>query len=63
MVLLIRFILVAIIIYLIVKSFVRFFEEEKRSSQNRHENNYTGNSGSKGVAKDVGEYIDYEEVD
>jgi hypothetical protein len=42
---------------------VRFFEEEKRSSQNRHENNHTGNTGSKGVAKDVGEYIDYEEVD
>lgn len=61
MVLLIRFILISLIIYLIMRSVARFFnglaggnhdpEPEKKDKR------------VKGVPKEVGEYVDYEEVD
>lgn len=58
----IRFILICVIIYLLIRSFVRFFaEEEEKLSRG-------GNRGRKshkknGVSKEIGEYVDYEEVD
>lgn len=61
MILLIRFILVGLIFYLIIRSFRKFWEgeeDEKRKYQ-QGESNISG----KGVSKDVGEYVDYEEVD
>ncbi|HUU99816.1 MAG TPA: hypothetical protein VMW32_02525 [Bacteroidales bacterium] len=63
MVLLIRFVLVSIIVYLIIRSFARFFEEQKRTSQHRQEDDNKGKAKNKGVSKEVGEFIDYEEVD
>jgi hypothetical protein len=64
MTLLIRFILVSLIIYLLFRSFVRFFAEEEDSSHKRNEKHYNDQSSkSKGVSKEVGEYVDYEEVD
>lgn len=59
---LIRFVLIGLIVYLIVRSFTRIGDSGKSS---------TGMSGqgkdskinSKGVSKKIGEYIDYEELD
>ena len=64
MILLIRFILVSLIIYLFIRSFVRFFAEEEDSRNNRDHGNYhKSEPQNKGVSKEIGEYVDYEEVD
>jgi len=60
MVLLIRVVLVAAIIYLLVKSFVNFFADEAEKEERREKERSTK---QKGVSKEVGEYVDYEEVD
>ena len=62
MTLLIRFVLVSIIIYLLFRSFFRFFEQQNSSSRDR-ENHHEKEAKSKGVSKEIGEYVDYEEVD
>ena len=62
MTLLIRFILISIIIYLIIKPFVRFFQDTD-SSEQKGKAGTKDDPKSKGVSKDVGEYVDYEEVD
>lgn len=62
MTLLIRFVLVSIIIYLLFRSFFRFFEEQNSSSRNR-EDHHEKEAKAKGVSKKIGEYVDYEEVD
>lgn len=62
MVLLIRFILITLIIYLIIRSFARYARTEgpvirgKESDDNSRVKN-------KGVSKEIGEYIDYEEIE
>ncbi len=60
MVLLIRVVLVATIIYLLGKSFVNFFADEAEKEERREKER---NTKQKGVSKEVGEYVDYEEVD
>lgn len=60
MTLLIRFVLIVIIIYLLVRSFVIYFAENDTSD---HDHDNQKNSKSKGVSKKVGEYVDYEDVD
>lgn len=62
MILLIRVILVSMIIYLLIRSFVRYFAEEEDKHQVR-ERKYSEEKKPKGVSKELGEYIDYEEVD
>lgn len=63
MILFIRFILVSIIIYLLVRSFVRFFAEDG-SHKNIDQDRFNDpKSKNKGVSKEVGEFVDYEEVD
>jgi large-conductance mechanosensitive channel len=62
MTLLIRFILVSIIIYLLIRSFARYFEEQSSSGRDQ-ENRREKNPKQKGVSKEIGEYVDYEEVD
>ncbi len=62
MALLIRFILVSIIIYLIIRSFNRYFEEMNSDARER-EQKQENTSKSKGISKEIGEYTDYEEVD
>jgi hypothetical protein len=62
MILLIRFVLVSVIIYLLIRSFARYFEEQE-SSASDHENNQKRETKKKGVSKEIGEYIDYEEVE
>lgn len=59
---LIRFILVGIIIYLLVRSFARYFEEQETDT-GKHEKDNRDNGKTKGVSKEIGEYVDYEEVD
>jgi large-conductance mechanosensitive channel len=61
MILLIRFILVGMIIYLLVRSFARYFAEEKEEHRYR-EDESSKEQKQKGVSKEVGEYIDYEEI-
>ncbi len=62
MVLLVRVILVSLIVYLLIRSFVRFFEDQG-SSAGKPEHDGKNKDRRSGVSKEVGEYIDYEEVD
>jgi len=58
---LIRFALIGLIVYLLVRSFMRFSGEEASSSQRPgpEKNSAT----DKKVSKNIGEYVDYEEID
>ena len=58
---LIRFALIGLIVYLLVRSFMRYGEEETSSTQKSgpEKNNVT----NKKVSKKIGEYVDYEEID
>jgi hypothetical protein len=60
--LLIRYLLVSLIVYLIIRSFVRYNDEEKLSKPTKGQEEGS-NLFAKKVSKEVGEYIDYEEVD
>jgi signal peptidase I len=60
--LLIRFFLISLIVYLIVRSFLRSLavnEPENRRPEPEKGDNIT----IKKVSKEVGEYVDYEEVE
>lgn len=60
--LLIRVFLISLIVYLIIRSFLRSLEiNEPESRKPEPENN--NNVTIKRVSKEVGEYVDYEEVD
>jgi hypothetical protein len=58
---LIRYLLICIIGYLIVRSFVNYGKEEK-SSEGRRETVKRDKSPQKKVSKAIGEYVDYEEI-
>jgi large-conductance mechanosensitive channel len=58
---LIRFALVGLIVYLIVRAFLKYGEDLSQSTKN-HEPEERRNKTSKGVSKKIGEYIDYEDV-
>jgi hypothetical protein len=62
MIILIRFLLVSLIAYLIIRSFRRYVDNEQRSTQ-KHEPDKNSKISSKGVSKKLGEYVDYEEID
>ena len=62
MTILIRVILISLIFYLIIRSFRKFWEVEE-SEKSRSQKGKNSNISSKGVSKDTGEYVDYEEVD
>jgi hypothetical protein len=58
---LVRYILVFLIIYLLIRSFVRYWTEEEPSSGSpgpEKKNKIT----NKKISKKIGEYIDYEEL-
>jgi large-conductance mechanosensitive channel len=59
---LIRFALISLIIYLIVRSFTKYRKAEQ-SSVHKSEQGEDGKINSKGVSKKIGEYIDYEDID
>ena len=62
MILLIRIILIATVIYLIFKSFADFANSQGREDNDRHEPE-PGKKKTNKVSKKVGEYVDYEEVE
>lgn len=57
---LIRYLLICVIGYLIIRSFVKFGQE--KSSGGRSEPVKNEKDVQKKVSKEIGEYIDYEEV-
>jgi hypothetical protein len=56
---LIRYLLICIIGYLIVRSFIKYGGEEKTSGDLHKTDD---KSSSKKISKEIGEYVDYEEV-
>jgi hypothetical protein len=50
------------IIYLLLKSFVRYLKDPQ-PDEKIDGGNTKNDSKSKGVSKEIGEYVDYEEVD
>lgn len=63
MTLLIRFVLISIIVYLLIKNIAGFFTVKDEPRRDHQDYGNGKKSASKGVSKDVGEYVDYEEVD
>lgn len=59
---LIRFALIGLIVYLLVRSFMRFGKEDQQSSQKKSPEKKEDVTIKK-VSKKIGEYVDYEEVD
>jgi large-conductance mechanosensitive channel len=57
----IRFALVGLIVYLIIRSFVKYIEEKKPEPRGS-EPGKRSNTESKKVSKEIGEYVDYEDV-
>ena len=57
---LIRYLLICVIGYLIIRSFVKFGQE--KSSGERREPVKKDNTPPKKVSKEIGEYVDYEEI-
>lgn len=62
MTLLIRFILVSLIVYLLIRSFTRYSNASGESQQQKTPENKDPKNERK-ISKRVGEYIDYEEVE
>jgi hypothetical protein len=58
---LIRYILIGLIVYLIVRSFIKYREGD-RPSVNQNGRDKNEKAVTKKVSKEIGEYIDYEEV-
>lgn len=59
---LVRFALVGLIVYLIIRSFMRF-GEEKGPATHIPDPGKKSKENSQGVSKKIGEYVDFEEVD
>jgi hypothetical protein len=58
---LLRYLLIGLIVYLIVRSFARFGNTSGPSANQSGKDN-NGRQVTKKVSKEIGEYIDYEEV-
>jgi large-conductance mechanosensitive channel len=58
---LIRYLLICLIAYLVVRAFVSFSHEEKKSAD-KHDAGKKEKVPQKKVSKEIGEYIDYEEM-
>jgi len=58
---LIRYLLICIIGFLVVRSIIKFGKDDK-SSTNLHQQGSKDKVTSKKVSKKIGEYIDYEEI-
>ena len=61
MMILIRFVLVSLIVYLIIKSFMRYGEKEHTSIPRPEQDKRSKINGKK-ISKEIGEYVDYEDV-
>ncbi len=58
---LIRFALVSLIIFLIVRSFIRI-GEESNASEKASGGGKKNTEGRKKISKHIGEYVDYEDI-
>jgi len=58
---LIRYLLICLIGYLVVRAFVNFSHEEKTAAE-KHNAEKKEKIPQKKVSKEIGEYIDYEEI-
>jgi large-conductance mechanosensitive channel len=58
---LIRFALVSLIIFLVVRSFIRIGEESS-ASEKAPERGKKSPEGRKKISKHIGEYVDYEDI-
>jgi hypothetical protein len=58
---LIRFILISLIVYLIMRSFMRLGEENTSGKRSDRPEN-KGKAETKKISKNVGEYVDFEEI-
>jgi hypothetical protein len=58
---LIRFFLIGLIVYLIVRSFFRYGDRDRPAAGQNSQGN-SGKTAGKKVSKEIGEYIDYEEL-
>jgi hypothetical protein len=58
---LIRYLLIGLVVYLIVRSF-RVFGESADKSDKIKEPHETNKANGKKISKSVGEYVDYEEI-
>lgn len=58
-----RILLFALIIFLIVKMFLPTFRTSKQTDNKKNDIKMTGEKKKKHISKDVGEYVDYEEMD
>jgi len=61
MIIIIRFVLISVIIYLIIRSFANFGKEEDHASAKS--DSVDRNDTGKKISKEIGEYVDYEEID
>jgi len=61
MTLLIRVVLISLIVFLLIRSFIRYWAEGDNSGQ-KEEKESTARKTKKGVPKEIGEYVDYEEL-
>ena len=59
---LIRFALIGLIVYLLLRSFMRYGQEDSQSTQKQTPEK-KDSSSTKKISKKIGEYVDYEEVD
>lgn len=58
---LLRYLLICLIGYLLVRSFVNYGREEKHSAE-KHDSGKKDKIPQKKVSKAIGEYVDYEEI-
>lgn len=58
---LVRYILIVLIGYLIIRSFIRYGEEGKSDGGSKNKER-TSNPSAKKISKEIGEYVDYEEI-
>jgi hypothetical protein len=58
---LVRYILIVLIGYLIIRSFIRYGEQEK-SAGGSNSRERTNKPTAKKISKEIGEYVDYEEI-
>jgi hypothetical protein len=61
MTLLIRIVLISLIIYLIIRSFVRYWAEGDNTTQ-KEKGEKPPQKAKKGIPKEMGEYVEYEEL-
>ncbi len=59
--LLFRYFLIGLIIYLLVRSFVRYNEETRHEDHKKEKG--TTHKPKRKIPKELGEYVDYEEVE